>query len=201
MVDLKNLEIQRLIRELQFLESDYAYQSEIIRIHSPLFLDSIEKVVSEFPDLRSISESRQDNNIMDQDVSYQDEEVIVDKIPDQKIKSAYRDIVKITHPDKVKNKKLNDLYLETIDSYESGDVVGIYKISLDLNIDFDWTENEISEILSSVNDLKGKIELIKMTYTYKWIKADNKNEVVLDYIKSNFLNNINSNSSTIQHRL
>lgn len=201
MVDLKNLEIQRLIRELQFLESDYAYQSEIIRIHSPLFLDSIEKVVSEFPDLRSISESRQDNNIMDQDVSYQDEEVIVDRNIDQKIKSAYRDIVKITHPDKVNNKKLNDLYLETIDSYESGDLVGIYKISLDLNIDFDWTENEISEILSSVNDLKGKIELIKMTYTYKWIKADNKNEVVLDYIKSNFLNNINSNSSTIQHRL
>jgi len=41
---LKNLELQRLIKELQFVESDYEYQSEILRQSDKyFFLKSIIK--------------------------------------------------------------------------------------------------------------------------------------------------------------
>lgn len=197
MGDLKYLEVQRLIRELQFLESDYIYQSEVIRLNNILFLNSVEDVVSKFPDLKSINDSRQ-INIHDQEVTLIDKKENTKEFSlDKKIKSVYREIVKITHPDKVDNYKLNNVYLDAIKSYESGDIVGIYKISVDLSIDFDWTENEILEIVNNINDLKLKIELIKSSYTYKWIKSDSKNKVVIDYIKSNYLNYINSDSPLV----
>ena len=39
MANLKYLEFQRLIKELQFVESDYSYQSEIIKQSDKIFLD------------------------------------------------------------------------------------------------------------------------------------------------------------------
>jgi hypothetical protein len=109
---------------------------------------------------------------------------------------VYRSIVKITHPDKVKNEKLNELYLEATNSYESGDFLSLYKVSIDLKIDFDWGDEEISKIRQKIDEYKEQISLLRSTYTYKWILSENKNDVILDYIKSN-LNYTNLNIPTI----
>jgi hypothetical protein len=45
-----------------------------------------------------------------------------------KIRKLYRDIVKVTHPDKVDNKSLNDIYIESTKCYDENDKIGIYKI-------------------------------------------------------------------------
>lgn len=184
MSDLKYLEIQRLVRELQFLESDYKYQLEIVRMHEGSFLQSISNVMDKFPDLQPFLESKKKLNISENLPT----EEIVDKLnynPDQKIKNVYRSIVKITHPDRVKNEKLNELYLEATNSYESGDFLSLYKVSIDLKIDFDWGDEEISKIRQRIDEYRDQISLLRSTYTYKWILSENKNEIILDYIKSN----------------
>lgn len=184
MSDLKYLEIQRLVRELQFLESDYKYQLEIVRMHEGSFLQSISNIMDKFPDLQPFLESKKKLNISENLPT----EELVDKLnynPDQKIKNVYRSIVKITHPDRVKNEKLNELYLEATNSYESGDFLSLYKVSIDLKIDFDWGDEEISKIRQRIDEYRDQISLLRSTYTYKWILSENKNEIILDYIKSN----------------
>ena len=192
MSDLKYLEIQRLIRELQFLESDYKYQLEIVKMHEGIFMQSIDSVIEKYPDIKQYMRSENvdisDNLKSDSIPTYIN--------PDQKIKNIYRSIVKITHPDKVNNKKLNDLYLEATNSYESGDFLSLYKVSIDLKIDFDWGDEEISEIRKGIDEYKYQINLLKSTFTYKWILSENKNNVILEYLKSN-LDHINANFSTV----
>jgi hypothetical protein len=188
--DLKYLEIQRLIRELQFLESDYKYQSEIVKIHEGTFLQSIGNLMDKFPDLKPLLDRKE---IIDLSENIPISEESNNIVPDQKIKNIYRNIVKITHPDKVSNQRLNDLYLEATDSYESGDFLSLYKVSIDLKIDFDWGDEEISKIRQKIEEYRNQILLLKSTYTYRWILSEDKNEIILDYIKSN-LNYTNINS-------
>ncbi len=194
MLDLKYLEIQRLIRELQFLEADYEYQLEIVRMHEGTFLNSINIVVDRFPELKALINNDSPNISNNLPI-----EIEVDKEPfnpDQKIKNVYRSIVKLTHPDRVNNKKLNDIYLEATNSYESGDFLSLYKVSMDLKIDFDWGDEEISKIREKIEEYRYQISLLRSTYTYKWILSDNKNEIILDYIKTN-LNYTNINTPII----
>ena len=61
---LKSLEFQRLIKELQFIESDYLYQSEIIRESNNVFLDSVETILDSYPELRSIYRDRTTNTFI-----------------------------------------------------------------------------------------------------------------------------------------
>jgi hypothetical protein len=48
MANLKYLELQRLIKELQFVESDYIYQSEIINQSEILFTESVNKILDAY---------------------------------------------------------------------------------------------------------------------------------------------------------
>ena len=51
---LKYLEFQRLMKELQFVESDYEYQNEIIRIKDSDFLNSVNDFLNNYPELQEI---------------------------------------------------------------------------------------------------------------------------------------------------
>ena len=55
MASLKFLELQRLLKELQFVESDYLYQSELIRQTDKLFLQSVNNLLDKFPELKQIN--------------------------------------------------------------------------------------------------------------------------------------------------
>ncbi len=187
MVNLKFLELQRLIKELQFVESDYIYQSEIIKQSDEKFLENVDSILNKFPNLKIIWDEKQDqkyefvsqnsnNSIDDNDLSH-----------DSKFKKAYREIVKNTHPDKVKNSKLNDTYLEATSAYESGDLITIYRICLDLNIKIDLTDEEIDKIKNKINVFKNRIKFLESTYTYRWLKSidiEDKNKVILSFIEN-----------------
>jgi len=63
MANLKYLEFQRLIRELQFVESDYIYRSEIIKQSDKFFLESVDNVLDKYPDLKSIWQENSERKI------------------------------------------------------------------------------------------------------------------------------------------
>jgi hypothetical protein len=66
----------------------------------------------------------------------------------------------VTHPDKVDNKSLNDIYIESTKCYDENDKIGIYKICtyLDIDYDIDIEDDKIIE---------GKIESIKIGFLFR----------------------------------
>lgn len=190
MNNLKFLELQRLMKELQFVESDYLYQSEIMKISDSEFLKSVDDILGQFPELKEIYYKKQEKvfesiNIKDDNLV---EVVVVDDVYESpEAKKLYRDIVKTTHPDKIKNHKLNELYIEATEAYEQNDIVTLYKVCSELNIEFDLPDDFISQVRTKINSYKEQVSFLESTYTFKWVKSEtlsDKNRVVLDFIRS-----------------
>ncbi len=186
---IKFLEIKRLIKELDFLESDYEYQKEILSLKEVEFTNSIQSIVENNPELKKISESRLDIDL-NRSLSEEIDEGVV-KI-DNKTKSIYREIVKITHPDKVINQKLNEVYLDATKAYESQDIMEIYKIAFYLDLKLEWNQEEIDILLDKIKLIRNRIEYLKSTWAYRWTLSDDKNKIIVDYIKDNYLRYISS---------
>jgi hypothetical protein len=183
---LKNLELQRLVKELQFVESDYEYQSEILRQTDRYFFESVDILLENFPDLKKVW-----NEKNSQTVGFVPENVVVDNVQvrskvDNKVKKIYREIVKSTHPDKIKNSKLNELYLEATFAYESNDIVTLIKVSSELLIDLNFDDKELESIKERINQIREQIQFLESTYTFKWLKSSDvdKNKVILSFIQN-----------------
>ena len=197
---LKELEIKRLLKELEYVESDFEYRNEIISEADHDFIGKVNIFLEGHPELKElydrkitetlnnnfIKKKEEINNINDDYLESNDiEEVIIftDKSP--KVKKAYRDIVKLTHPDKVKKESLNNLYMKATNYYDNNDTIGLLKICYDLSINFDVEEEENLLIRDRINDLKNKINFLESTITWKWLESDDneKNELMFNFIK------------------
>lgn len=103
-----------------------------------------------------------------------------------KLKKLYREIVKLTHPDLVKKSNLNELYIEATKSYDDSDLINIYKICSELNIQFEIEEEEKYSIIQKIDTLKGRISFLESTFTWKWHNSQNeseKNQLIVNYLK------------------
>lgn len=189
---LKYLEFQRLMKELQFVESDYLYQSEIMRVSDLEFFKSVEIILNQFPELKEIyhrKHQQQMEKLIDANLNTSLESIqdqVIQRIEIPHAKKIYRDIVKSTHPDKITNQKLNNLYLEATEAYDQNDIVTLYKVGSELNIEFDLPDDFIHQIEGKINQYKQKVSFLENTYTYKWLKSDDKdkNKVVVEFIRS-----------------
>lgn len=104
---------------------------------------------------------------------------------DSKIKKLYRQIVKLTHPDKIDDSELNSLYLNATMYYDTNNLYGIYMICDELDIEYDIEESEVIFMDRQINDLKKEIGFIEGTYTWKWSTApsdDIKRQIIIEFI-------------------
>lgn len=188
---LKYLEFQRLMKELQFVESDYQYQSEILKLSDSEFLKNVDTVLNQFPELKEIYNRRQaeiyKNVVIEPRIDSIQEVEVSPVTEDLEAKKLYRDIVKTTHPDKIKNHKLNELYLEATDAYEKNDIITLYKVCSELNLDFELLSEYVEKLNTKINSLTQQISVLETTFTFKWIKSSSqhdKNRVVVEFIRS-----------------
>jgi hypothetical protein len=211
---LKQLEIKKLIKELDYIESDFEYKSEIIIKNDIIFLHDVSIFLENNPQLKELfdkkistrlddvlKQSNDNKNLIDPDKkSNLDDEKVYKNIKDikeeldnfdqnnksEKLKKLYREIVKITHPDKIFNKKLNDIYIKANIMYNTNDIAGIYSICNDLKIDYDVDELDEENINIKINTLKERIKFIESTITWKWHYSKTpkeKEQLVFLYIK------------------
>jgi len=105
-------------------------------------------------------------------------------IKSAKIKKYYREIVKLTHPDKVKNEKLNDFYITATEYYNDNDLIAIYSICSQLYIDYELEDSDYALIQIKIDNLNKKISFMESTYTWKWYNVDEteKQKVIEQYI-------------------
>jgi len=107
-----------------------------------------------------------------------------DSVPN--IKKIYRQIVKITHPDKVKNKGLNSFYIDATTSYNSNDYLGLYLIAVKLNLDITKQDVSLEQIEESINTERNKIKFIQSTYSWLWFNSDEaqREMIILAFIRN-----------------
>lgn len=203
---LKNLNIKRLLKELDFIEMDYEYRSELVSDADSDFINHINEFLSKNLDLKDIYDKKVTDRIektinqaktkvveeipidVEDDTVLEDNQNFYDIISNEKspeVKRVYREIVKLTHPDKVSEKKLNDYYIKSTELYNNNDKIGLYKVCDDLSIDYEIDENDTEIIEDKINTLKRKINFLESTFTWKWFNTKDekvKEKILLDFI-------------------
>lgn len=197
MEKLKKLEINKLIRELEYIESDYEYKSEMLHTADVEFLSSVNKIVDSHPDLKKIYEDRirqihqqriesvlSKSEVSDIEKSQEEIETITQE-KDAKLKNIYRNIVKKTHPDKVGDEDLKNFYIESTKFYESDDIISLYKICDKLKIEYDIEDNDYYLIQNQIQKMREKVQFLETTFTWLWLNADEtkKEEIVLNFVR------------------
>jgi hypothetical protein len=115
------------------------------------------------------------------------------KNKDEGIKDLYREIVKMTHPDKTANlseeeiESRTELYNEAVKGKQEGDFWTIFKTALELDIPINNISFEyIEKIEKTIFKLEGKINKIKDDLMYKWYFAEEDVQLdIFDKITAN----------------
>jgi hypothetical protein len=193
--DLKKLEIIKLIREIDYLESEYKYKAEILKQIDASFKEHVEEVLLLNEELKElfkncnkiINDKRnfviENNNQMHNDI----ESIVITKNKNPRIKTLYRTIAKATHPDKKIDIGLNEIYLEATKAYEDNELWPILSICDKLKLPYDIDDSEISLMKTEIDSIKNKTKFLESTYTWQWyIQQDfkDKSEIVLKFIET-----------------
>jgi hypothetical protein len=207
MSKLKHLEIKKLMKELDFIESDFTYKSEIVHEADNNFIKTVNELLEEHPLLKEVFDKKINTKIdnifqrRSEDIkekiefineSYQqeevvEEEIIVEKVIDKRVRKLYREIAKVTHPDRVDNRKLNDLYIKATIFYNNNDIAGTYSICDELDINYEPDDSDNKIILDKINNLKSRIGFMESTLTWVWYHSTDekeKEQMILRYIKN-----------------
>jgi hypothetical protein len=197
---LKLLNIKKLLNELDYLEKNYSYIQEIINEADNGFMKEVDDTISKYPDIKEkynkiINESLENAiNITKNETIYSEHDgIILNKEIKNEIskdtKQIYREIVKLTHPDKINNINMNELYIEATNLYNNNDKLGLYKICNKLNIDVYLLDTDEDLIKGKIKDVYSKINFIESTFTWKWFNEEskeNKDEIIKHFIKVKF---------------
>lgn len=209
MSKLKSLQVKKLLKELDYIESELEYRNELISEADNQFMLYINDFLDENPELKKIYSNRIDDRIEQiinkkieqsneneveeiqdsdsQNLSSSENQIVVSS----KVRSLYREIVKLTHPDIINKKNMNDIYINATKYYSLNDKVGIYKICSELNIDYDLDEEDETEISNKINSTKDKLNFLESTLTWKWFNTQDdvqRKLIMLDYIKQRIFN-------------
>ena len=196
MASLTELELKRMLKELDFYESDYEYKNEIVMQAELEFIKSVNNFLVQNPELKTLFDEkvqkRLEENIKKKSeeeelyIEVKEEEDEETKFRSPKMKKLYREIVKKTHPDKIRDKKLNEVYIKATKYYNDADLLSIYKVCSDLHIYYEVDIEDNEYVKEKIFSVKDKINFIQATYTWKWHFTENetdKNSVIFEYIK------------------
>lgn len=212
---LKSLEIKKLLKELEFTESDFEYRNLAVSEADSLFIDSINTFLNHHPDLKKIYDDKitekinktiekiqknfdeeqeienenekNENEDFENDISLS-EEILnnEERVNISQIKKLYREIAKLTHPDKINSNKYNDLYIKSTKFYESNNKIGIYSICQELEIEYEVEDDDASLINVEIETLRNKINFIESTFAWQWYNCEDeilKSQILLNFIK------------------
>jgi hypothetical protein len=193
--NLRQLEVKKLLKELEFVEADFEYKSNFIDSIDKDFMVEIDNLLDKNPKLREVFDEKiKPVNILEKSeeeiipvIEESNELMVVDNKTIQ-MKKLYRDIAKISHPDK--NKKLDSIYIKSTNHYNNNDIIGIYLICNDLGIPYDIDDSVSEEIALRIDKIKNRIKFIESTLTWKWFyseKESDKNKILLKYIEGQLL--------------
>ncbi len=166
---LKKLKLDLYLKELKFLDSEQDFYDEFITHYKPIFMDELTK--NGYQPQITTGETIQDNIQTTQKKSFEvkDDESKI-------IKSTFRSIAKLSHPDKTKNIYRNKLYEQAQIAYETNDLLTLYKIAKRLNIEIELTVSTVLLLEKIVDDKKKEMGGIKTSFLWLWVNAQTEEE-------------------------
>lgn len=190
---LVRLQLLNLFKKYDYLCAELEVKSEISAISQGVFWDNIERVVGD-ERLGGLANSLRPDPVPPQPsvpVTDFPEDVAEDlaTYKEDGIKSIYRSLAKLTHPDRVRNDYLNAMYVESTRCMREGDEVGMYGIAVRLGLDVDVPESLYDDLNKRISDIEGKIRFLESSYHMRWHYSDKKRkiELVCEYIQRNIL--------------
>ena len=196
---LKNLQIQRLVQEYSYLILDDQYKKEIVNTYQTDFLNLVNGKI-ELPEVVETekSEKQEDKKDENREQSEEKEKIkkdpivnpdIVSKATKDKVKKIFRDIAKLTHPDKVDDENLTSLYIEAKIAYDNYDLFELYFISNKLNIILDLAEDDINVLTILIDHKKNSLKGIETSFIWKWVHTNDeeqKEKIINDFVDINY---------------
>lgn len=190
---IEELENIKLIRELNFLKSDFEYKTNLVQIYNIDFLNSVEKILDLNTELKKIYETKKNLRIESVNKVVEFEEKIEEESDEDlisentKLKGFYRQIVKLTHPDKVNNSSLNFLYNEASLAFKEGKTADMILLCDRLGLSYEINSEDKDLLKQEIQDLRNKISLLESSYSYQWANGEDenlKNKIAVNYIKT-----------------
>jgi hypothetical protein len=204
---LEELKIKRLMKEYEYLTTEYEFRKEFSEKHKTDFLSEISKRRKELnieePPLNIIipeEESAQnididgeiDSDILDEDYLDDEKEEDPEQLQkDIKLKKVFREIVKICHPDKVlnlsKRKHLTEIYIKSKVLYNERNLLGLYLIAIDIGIEIKIELSDLSDIDNVLEEKKAQVKSFESSYLWIWINSNDEDKIkIIDlFIKNN----------------
>jgi hypothetical protein len=179
---LEQLEIQKLLQEYSFLLLDEEYKLEVVDANKVEFLNKVREITGALPEPPPPPPQEE------QDAPPPKKEKIdpstVDPSTRDKVKKLYREIAKITHPDKVNSEELVELYMQATTAAEEFDLFTLFEICSKLRIEHS-VDGEDKEILKVKIDKK-KDKLKNIESSFIWLYAHAKTEQEKQFLINQF---------------
>lgn len=172
---LKKLEIKRIFKEYNLLLVDDEYKKEMVNEYRSDFLTQIENkkkelgIQPEEPIVENIESSGKTNEVTKTIID-------VDETTKKKLKKIYKEIVKKTHPDKIDSEKYLEMYIESKKAFEENNIIDLYSICIDLEIDFEYDDTDIQSMISIIDSKKSKLKNLESSYLWLWVHSPNEIE-------------------------
>ncbi len=187
---LDELKVTKIIQEYTFLKTDEEFKKELIDTYSASFLEIVNGQLSQLDEseLKVTDFENQPHSIKKIEPKIKIEDI--DKNTLVKLKKIYREIVKLTHPDKVEAADLIELYMQAQDAYEAYDLFELYFIAKELKLNFKLTLEENRILVDLIEFKKGEIKTIESSFIWLWLNSEDdieKEEIVTSFIKINYL--------------
>lgn len=180
---LQSLLIQKLVKEYDFLQHDIKYKKAVIYHYLPELKPAYEiknpQPEPSIQDLQTNIEEPKQTNFNDAITEEKHE-------PSENEKQLFRQISKVTHPDKSQEIDHNELFQEALVAYRNGDLLQLIKIAHELKIPVDIDLEAIETFKSQINALKDEDNMLSNHLVWQWYSAtsDKEKEKIANIIKS-----------------
>jgi len=187
---INDLKVAKIIQEYTFLKTDEELKRELINANQQEFLELINTKLGEF---NEDALKPQETPTEPKSAKKIEPKINVDEIDNNtkvKLKKIYREIVKLTHPDKVDSEELKELYLQAKDAYESYDLFELYFIGKTLKLSFKLTLEETKILNELIDFKKDEIKQLESSFVWVWLNTESeieKNIVIFKFLKTHYL--------------
>ena len=172
---LKQLEIKKLLTEYDYLNIDGEIKQEIIDKYKPVFME----------DLKEYDDPNKEKTVEENVGEPMNMEKVVEKIikdedlsdhTKKRMKKMFRDVMKKTHPDKVKSEELVEIYIKSKEAYELNDLLSLSHYANKLNIEVRLNVVEIKILKGLLLKKKESLEVIESSWLWLWYNSKTKEE-------------------------
>ena len=190
---MKKIEKDLILKDLDYINNEYDIKLQKLNSIVSLFMDEEPEIAKEKSEENFKQEEEKAQNIQDEEEKpieekpieepiseeiIEKETITIDLPPD--IKTLYRKIVMITHPDKSKNNKNFDLYTDfyrrTIKAKDDNDKAEIIYIAYKLKISevYDVDDEHFGSIKRKIKEKEMSSNTVNMNSFWIWYHTDSQ---------------------------